>query len=163
MSRELPISLNSARKAANWLMTHFGGSIRAASGGTPFDPALICGIACQETAYFWLPLITKAGSTITADEVIARCVLDASGDAAGASRSAFPRNTAAFYAKYDRALGDMLVSKRTRRVPSAAWDPRSGSTRAMASSNTTCNLWRMTKATSASGSGTISKSACAGS
>lgn len=111
MSRELPIPLNSARKAANWLMTHFGGSIRAAADGTPFDPGLLCSIACQETAYFWFPLISKAGNTITPDEVIARCVLDASGDVAGNPRSAFPRNTAAFYAKYDRAFGDMLVSE----------------------------------------------------
>ena len=60
MSRELPISLSNARKAANWLMTNFGGSIRTVSDGTPFDPALICSIACQETAYFWFPLINKA-------------------------------------------------------------------------------------------------------
>ena len=108
MSRELPIPLNSARKATNWLMTHFGGSIRAAADEN-FTPALLCSIACQETAYFWLPLVTKAGSTIAPDDVIARCVLDASGDAPGAPRSAFPRNTAAFYSRYDRAFGDMLV------------------------------------------------------
>jgi hypothetical protein len=88
-------------------MTNFGGSIRTVSDGTPFDPALICSIACQETAYFWFPLINKAAP----DELIARCVLDASGDFPGTSRSAFPRNTAAFYAKYDRAFGDMLVSE----------------------------------------------------
>lgn len=111
MSRELPISLSSARKATNWLMTNFGGSIRSATDGTPFNSALLCGIACQETAYFWLPLLTKAGSTITPDELVARCVLDASGDAPNAPRSAFPRNTAAFRAKYDRAFGDMLVDE----------------------------------------------------
>jgi len=102
--------LNSARKATNWLMTNFGGSIRAAADDH-FTPALLCSIACQETAYFWLPIISKPGSTISPDEVIARCVLDASGDAAGAPRSAFPRNTAAFYARYDRAFGDMLVKE----------------------------------------------------
>ncbi|HEY5705975.1 MAG TPA: hypothetical protein VIS96_10410 [Terrimicrobiaceae bacterium] len=111
MPRELPISLNSARKATNWLMTHFGGSIRAATDDTPFNPALLCGIACQETAYFWLPIVTKAGSKTTPDEVVARCVLDASGDAPNSSRSAFPRNTAAFRAKYDRAFADMLVEE----------------------------------------------------
>ncbi|HEV2840304.1 MAG TPA: hypothetical protein VGW39_03180 [Chthoniobacterales bacterium] len=111
MSRELPISLGSARKATNWLMTNFGGSIRSATDGTPFNSALLCGIACQETAYFWLPLLTKAGSTITPDEVVARCVLDASGDAPNAPRSAFPKNTAAFRAKYDRAFCDMLVDE----------------------------------------------------
>jgi len=92
-------------------MTNFGGSIRSATNGTPFSPALLCGVACQETAYVWLPLITKAGSTITPDQVVARCVLDASGDVPTAPRSAFPRNTAAFRAKYDRAFADMLVGE----------------------------------------------------
>jgi lysozyme len=92
-------------------MSHFGGSIRTASGNTPFTPALLCGVTCQETAYFWLPQITKTGSTITPDEVIARCVLDASGDAPNTSRGAFPRNTAAFRAKYDDAFADMLISE----------------------------------------------------
>lgn len=109
MPRELPISLTSARKATNWLMTNFGGSIRSATDGTPFSPALLCGIACQETAYFWWPLMIKAGSTITPDQLVARCVLDASGDYPDTSRSAFPRNTAAFREKYDRAFADMLV------------------------------------------------------
>ncbi len=111
MPEDLPISLNSARKATNWLMTHFGGSIRAATDGTPFSPALLCGIVCQETAYFWLPLVTKPGSKISPDEVVARCVLDASGEVAGTSRSAFPRNTEAFYDRYDRAFGEMLVEE----------------------------------------------------
>lgn len=111
MSRKLPIPLASARKATNWLMTNFGGSIRAATDGKPFTPAILSAIVCQETAYFWLPLVTKAGSTITPDEVIARCVLDASGDVPEAPRSAFPKNTAAFYEKYDRAFGDMLVAE----------------------------------------------------
>ena len=111
MSEELPISLNSARKATNWLMTYFGGSIRASTDGTPFSPALLCGIVCQETAYFWFPLVAKAGSTITPDEVVARCVLDASGDVAGTSRRAFPRNTAAFYDRCGRAFGELLVEE----------------------------------------------------
>jgi lysozyme len=111
MSRELPISLASARKATNWLMTNFGGSIRSATQDTPFSPALICALACQETAYFWLSLVSKSGNSISPDEVIARCVLDASGDASGTSRSAFPKNTAAFYNEYDKAFGDMLVAE----------------------------------------------------
>jgi len=40
-------------------------------------PALyLCAITCQETAYFWLGMSEK----MTADEVLARCVLDASGE-----------------------------------------------------------------------------------
>jgi hypothetical protein len=111
MARELPISLTSARKATNWLMTHFGGSIQSATNGTPFSSALLCGIACQETAYFWLPMVNRRDSVITPDEVVARCVLDASGDAPKSSRSAFPKNSAAFRAKYDRPFADMLVEE----------------------------------------------------
>ena len=111
MARELPISLTSARKATNWLMKHFGASIQSATNGTPFSPALLCGIACQETAYFWLPMITRRDSVITPDEIVARCVLDASGDAPKSSRSAFPKNSAAFRAKYDRPFADMLVEE----------------------------------------------------
>jgi hypothetical protein len=92
-------------------MTHFGGSIRSATDGTPFSPALLCAIACQETAYFWLPIVKKSGGKITPSEVVARCVLDASGDAPNAPRRAFPRNTAAFRARYDRSFADMLVAE----------------------------------------------------
>lgn len=109
MPRRLPISRTNARKATNWLMTHFGGSIRSATEGTAFSPSLLCGIACQETAYFWLPIVMKAGGKITPDEVVARCVLDASGDAPNAPRRAFPRNSTAFRARYDRTFADMLM------------------------------------------------------
>jgi hypothetical protein len=111
MPRKLPISLKSAREATNWLMTNFGASVRSATDNTPFSSALLCGIACQETAYFWLPLVKKKGKTVAPDEVVARCVLDASGDAPKARRRAFPRNTAAFRAKYDRSFADMLVEE----------------------------------------------------
>lgn len=109
--RSLPISRANARKATNWLMTHFGPTIHSATDGTPFTPALICAIACQETAYFWLPITRRTDKQITPDEVVARCVLDASGDAPGAPRHAFPRNSAAFRSKYDRSFADMLVEE----------------------------------------------------
>jgi hypothetical protein len=110
-ARRLPISRANARKATNWLMTHFGATIRSATDRTPFTPALICAIACQETAYFWLPITKRADKKVTPDEVVARCVLDASGDAPGAPRHAFPRNSAAFRSKYDRSFADMLVEE----------------------------------------------------
>jgi hypothetical protein len=112
MPTKLPITIRSARKATNWLMTNFGASIRSATENTPFSPALLCGIACQETAYFWLPLVRrKKGRALTPDEVVARCVLDASGDAPKARRKAFPKNSAAFRARYDRPFADMLVEE----------------------------------------------------
>lgn len=111
MSNQLPITLSSARLATRWLMTHFGDRITTATAGTPFSPALLCGMVCQETAYVWLKWVTQPGSTITPDEVVARCVLDASGDYPGTSRNAFPRNTAAFFAKYDEPFGNLLVAE----------------------------------------------------
>ena len=62
---------------------------------TPFSVNLLSGIACQETAVFWLNFIDD----LSPDEVLARCVLDASGDFPGTMRMAFPRNTEAFVAR----------------------------------------------------------------
>lgn len=124
MSNELPISLTNARQATRWLMTHFGDRIKAAAAGTPFSPALLCGMVCQETAYVWLKWVTTPGSTVTPDEVVARCVLDACGDFPGTSRGAFPKNTAAFYAKYDQAFGDMLVTEANKTRALRGYGPK---------------------------------------
>ncbi len=124
MSNELPISLANARLATRWLMTHFGDRITAAAAGTPFSPALLCGMVCQETAYVWLKWVTSPGSAITPDEVVARCVLDACGDAPGTSRGAFPKNTAAFYAKYDQSFGNMLVAEANKTRALRGYGPK---------------------------------------
>jgi hypothetical protein len=103
----LPITKQQAYSAATWMKTNFGGTITTAMAGTPFDVNLICGIACQETAYFWLSFIKK----LSPDDVLARCVLDASGDFPGTQRSAFPKNTDAFRKKYDDAFTGMLIDE----------------------------------------------------
>jgi hypothetical protein len=49
-----------------------------------------------------------------ADAALARCVFDASGDADGTRRGAFPRNTADFRARYDAVapgFADMLIAE----------------------------------------------------
>jgi hypothetical protein len=115
----LPINETQCRRATRWLMRHFGTRIAGAAAGTPFSPALLCGIVCQETAYFWLPLLEKLEKTAEwkdrpeelAEMLVARCVLDASGDYPGTSRSAFPRNTAAFRVKYGAAFTDRLIAE----------------------------------------------------
>lgn len=101
---ELPINKAQALRACKWLKDNFGEEIRAAMPA-PFTLDHACAIACQETAYFWLQFIDR----LSPSEVLARCVLDGSGDVEGTSRRAFPRNTAAFIAKYGKDFADMLV------------------------------------------------------
>lgn len=104
---DLPISLAQAKKVTQWLKRNWGDKIEATCKGTSFPPHVICAIACQETAYFWL----KMSEQLSADEVLARCVLDASGETASDPRSAFPRNTGAFRSKYGDNFTDMLIDE----------------------------------------------------
>lgn len=103
----LPITRDQAYTAAKWIKQNFGDQVAAATGGTPFDPDLLCGIACQETAYFWLNFIDE----LSADDVVARCVLDASGDYPGTRRSVFPENTAAFIQRYGQEKANFLIAE----------------------------------------------------
>ena len=104
---DLPISLAQAARVTKWLKHNYGPKIEAVTKGSPFPPHIICAIACQETAYFWLKMSEK----LTADEVLARCVLDASGELPSDPRSAFPRNTHAFRSKYGDDFTEMLISE----------------------------------------------------
>jgi hypothetical protein len=103
----LPITKKQAFKAARWMKNNYGSKIDLATRGKPYDTNVICAIACQETAYFWLSFIRK----LSADEVLARCVLDASGDYPGTKRSAFPRNTKAFRKKFGKEKTNLLISE----------------------------------------------------
>jgi len=105
-----PLNRDQTRRAKQWLMRNFGDAIRAATDGTPFDTDLVCAIACKETANVWLGWIGNMGP----DEVLARCVFDASGDAPGSSRSAFPQNTAAFRDRFGDELTEMLIAEANR-------------------------------------------------
>lgn len=49
----LPITKEQALKAVTWIKSNFKNDIAAAVLNTPFSVDHICGIACQETAYFW--------------------------------------------------------------------------------------------------------------
>ena len=89
------------------MKSNFGPAIDKAVKGTPFSTDILCGIACQESAYFWLPLLKR----LSAKEILARCVLDANGDYPGTKRSAFPANTAAFRNQYGDEFANMLISE----------------------------------------------------
>jgi hypothetical protein len=104
---DAPISRRDAIKAVSWLKGNFGKQIAAAVEGTRYSVDHICGIACQETAYFWLRLIDK----LSAEEVCARCVLDASGDAPNTARKAFPSDTNAFRKEYGDERTDALIDE----------------------------------------------------
>lgn len=107
MPLPLPLPEKQALRATQWLRENFGPKIEAATAGTAFAPRHIAAIVCQETAFVWIGWLKK----MTAVEIIARCVFDASGDASGTNRSAFPTNTAAFRAKYGDAFTKMLIDE----------------------------------------------------
>lgn len=98
-----PLSREQALQCRDWLMQNFGSGIEKAVAGTPFDALLICAIAAKETAPIWLNWINQ----MSANEILARCVFDASGDAPGTSRIVFPSTTADFRDKY----GDQITTE----------------------------------------------------
>lgn len=122
----LPINEAQTRRATRWLMQHFGTQLHSAGEGTEFGADILCAIVCQETAYFWLPLLEKLQNQTPyknnpgelADVIVARCVLDASGDYPGTSRNPFPKNTAAFRERYGSDFTNLLISEAnaTRRL-----------------------------------------------
>jgi hypothetical protein len=107
LNSDAPISQAQATKAVNWLKSNFGQQIADAVKDTHYSVDNICGIACQETAYFWLNFIDK----LSPRDICGRCVLDASGDAPDTSRSAFPRNTEVFRNTYGPERTQMLIDE----------------------------------------------------
>jgi len=107
MHKDAPISREAALKAVLWLKKNFGTEIQEAVKGTAYTVDTICGIACQETAYFWTNMIER----LTPEQVCERCVLDACGDSPGTVRKAFPQNTAAFRKEYGTERTEMLIEE----------------------------------------------------
>jgi hypothetical protein len=107
MAADLPLSDTQATRVAKWMTDNFDAKLAAAVKGTAFGKKHLCGIVCQETAYVWLGWLKRYDATT----ILARCVFDASGDASGTSRSAFPKNTAAFKAKYGATFTNMLIGE----------------------------------------------------
>ena len=105
--KDEPIGRDAALKAVVWLKRNFGREIEEAVKGSAYSVDTICGIACQETAYFWVNMLER----LTPEQVCARCVLDASGDAPGTVRRAFPRNTSAFRREYGDERTQMLIEE----------------------------------------------------
>ncbi len=104
---ERPISDNQCRKATRWMKGAFGEAMEGACQETPFSAPLLAAMVCQETAYFWLKFIDE----VEAGKLLERCVLDASGDAPGAPRTARPKNTAVFRRDFGDGFADMLIAE----------------------------------------------------
>ena len=117
---DLPISLSQAKKVTQWLKRNYGPKIEAATKDTPFPPYIICAITCQETAY----VCVKWFDSMPADEVLARCVFDASGEMPSDPRSAFPRNTDAFRNKLGDEFADMLIEEANKTRVIRGMSPR---------------------------------------
>lgn len=65
MHKDAPIGRATALKAVLWLKRNFGQEIEEAVKGTAYSVDTICGIACQETAYFWANMLER----LTPEEV----------------------------------------------------------------------------------------------
>jgi hypothetical protein len=78
------------RPATRWLLSNFGDIFRSKLTGTPISLALLCAVACQESAYTWFDraIFVKGRSPA---EMMRLLVLDNV-----QPRQAFPVNTAAF-------------------------------------------------------------------
>lgn len=114
-----PVGYTRTVSCAAWMDHHFGDQVAAAVKNTPFEKDLIYAIACQETAICWSAWINDH----TPEEILARCVFDASGDANG-TRVAFPKNTAAFIAKYGHDLANMLIAEANATRALHGWGPK---------------------------------------
>jgi hypothetical protein len=96
-----------AHGVTRWMNSNFQLQLADAVRSTPFTVPLLCAIACREAGMYWLPLTPHK----SAAEILGLCVYDASGDVAGAPRSAFPINTAHFRLAYGDAFTTMLIDE----------------------------------------------------
>jgi hypothetical protein len=103
----LPLTKQQVVKGTGWLIANFGPDISAAVNGKPYSRSIVCAIACKETGFIWI----SRTATMTGPELLPLLVGDASGDVAGAPRSAFPKNTAAFRAKFGNAFTAKLIAE----------------------------------------------------
>lgn len=117
----LPVSKNKALAAVTWMKHFFKDKMLEAVEGTPFSIDTLCGIACQETAYVWVDWVNSKSM----EDILKLCVFDASGDYPNTSRSAFPKNTAAFRSKYGDDFTEMLIGEANKSRAARGLQPRS--------------------------------------
>ncbi len=104
---DLPMTRDQSHQLAQWIKTNYGQQINDVLAGSPFTLDIACAIACQESGIYLRPFT----QTLSADAALARCVFDASGDADGTSRGAFPQKTDVFRVAYGDQFTNMLVAE----------------------------------------------------
>ena len=117
--QNLPLSHTKCLLTADWLELHYSAQCEAATQDTPFTKELLYAIACQETAIYFYDW----SKDHTPDEVLGRCVFDASGDVNG-TRRAFPKNTAAFIEKYGQEIANMLIEEANKTRAMRGFGPK---------------------------------------
>ena len=116
---ELPLTRAQCLTCARWMNTNFGEKFSKAVTGTPFSKELLFAIACQETAIYWQKWI----ATQPKEEILGRCVFDASGDV-NHTRMAFPKDTPAFIKAYGNAIADELIAEANKTRAWHGWGPK---------------------------------------
>ncbi len=116
---DLPVTRTQCMDCTGWMKLHFEEQFVKATADTPFVPELLYAIACQETAIYWHRWVQDH----TPDEILQHCVFDANGDVNG-NRGVFPKNTAAFTAKYGQAFADMLIQEANAMRSWRGWGPK---------------------------------------
>jgi hypothetical protein len=117
--QNLPLSRTKCLLTAEWLESNYGSQCAATVEGTPFTKELLYAIACQETAIYFYDW-TK---DYTPNEVLGRCVFDASGDVNG-TRNAFPKNTAAFIERFGQEVANMLIEEANKTRAMRGFGPK---------------------------------------
>ncbi len=113
---DLPLTKAQCLRMAAWMDESFGDKCQAAVDNTPFTKQLLYAIACKETGIYVYQWINNH----LEEEILGRCVFDASGDANG-TRGAFPKNTTAFIAKYGQPLADELIEEANKTRTLRGW------------------------------------------
>jgi hypothetical protein len=103
----LPPTKAQVLKGAGWLMTNFPAELTSTVIGKPYGVPIVCAIACKETGFIW---IGRSGE-MDGEVLLPLLIGDASGDVAGAPRNAFPKNTAAFRAKFGTSFTNQLIAE----------------------------------------------------
>ena len=130
-----PINELQAHQVKLWMTQNFGPQLAKSVQNMPFDVNVICAIAGKEAALYWLSWINSH----SAQDVLARCVFDASGDAPNTSRAAFPQNTAAFVAKCGAEFADELIDEANESRSCGICPPARWSTKDMGYFSTICS------------------------
>jgi hypothetical protein len=110
-----------AHGVTRWMNLNFQLHLADAVRSTPFTVPLLCAIACREAGMYWLPLTPHK----SAAEILGLCVYDASGDVAGAPRSAFPMNSAQFRLAYGDVFTTMLINEANKARTARGLSPAS--------------------------------------